>query len=93
MPVSGSASSYSEAGGCAVWHRERNGSSMTGYMIGPDVTMQLVDDEAVILTSDPGSGAFPSAACYRSSARQYTAGRCPALRPESGRWDLWEERD
>jgi hypothetical protein len=32
---------------------------MTGYIIGPDVTMQLVDDEAVILTSDPGSRAFP----------------------------------
>jgi hypothetical protein len=54
---------------------------MTGYMIGPEVTMQLVDDEAVILTSDPGSGAFPSAACCRSSAMQYTAVRCPALRP------------
>ncbi len=35
---------------------------MTGYMIGPDVTMQLVDDEAVIRPD-------------RSSARQYTAVR------------------
>ena len=48
---------------------QRNWSSMTGYMIGPDVTMQLVDDEAVIRSDiDPGSGAFPPAACFRSSA-------------------------
>jgi hypothetical protein len=49
---------------------------MTGYTIGPDVTMQLVDGEAVIgRTSDPGSGAFPPATCFRSSARQHAAVR------------------
>jgi len=48
MPMSGSASSNSEAGSCAVWHRERNWSSMIRYMIGPNVTMQLAYDEAVI---------------------------------------------
>ena len=48
MPMSGSASSNSEAGGCVVWHRERNWSSMIRYMIGSDVTMQLAHDEAVI---------------------------------------------
>ena len=48
LPMSGSASSNSEAGGCVVWYRERNWSSMIRYMIGPDVAMQLVYDEAVI---------------------------------------------
>ena len=49
---------------------------MTGYMIGPDVTMQLVDDEAVI-RPDIRSWLrrFPARSLLRSSARQYTAVR------------------
>ena len=49
---------------------------MTGYTIGPDVTMQLVDGEAVI-RPDIRSWLrrFPPATCFRSSARQYTAVR------------------
>ena len=49
---------------------------MTGYMISPGVTMQLAYDEAVI-RPDIRSWLrrFPAAACFRSSARQYTAVR------------------
>jgi len=61
VPVSGSASSNSEAGGCAIRHRERNWTSMIRYMISPDVTMQLAYDDAVIRTEHlhPGFSAFP----------------------------------
>jgi hypothetical protein len=49
---------------------------MTGYMISPGVTMQLAYDEAVILPDIRSwLRRFPPAACFRSSARQYTAVR------------------
>jgi hypothetical protein len=55
-------------------------------MIGPDVTVQLAYDEAVIRTEHQilTPALCPSAACRRSSARQYTAVRyrlCGRVRP------------
>jgi hypothetical protein len=46
-------------------------------MIGPDVTVQLAYDEAVIRTEHQilTPALCPSAACRRSSVRQYTAVR------------------
>ena len=47
LPISGSASSNSEAGRLRRRHRERNWSSMIRYMIGLDVTMQLAYEELI----------------------------------------------
>jgi hypothetical protein len=63
MPANrvGEASSNSEAGGCAIRHRDRNWTSMIRYMISPDATMQLAYDDAVIRAEHlhPGFSAFP----------------------------------
>jgi len=49
---------------------------MTGYTIGPDVTMQLAYDEELIRVGHQIlAPAFPPATRCRSSARQYTAVR------------------
>jgi hypothetical protein len=49
---------------------------MTGYTIGPDVTMLLVDGEAVIRPDIRcWLRRFPARSFFRSSARQYTAMR------------------
>ena len=54
-------------------------------MIGPDVTMQLAYDEAVIRPNIRSwLRRFPVRSLLSSSARQYTAVRWPTLRPESG---------
>ena len=66
---------------------------MTGYMIGPDATMQLVDDEAVI-RPDIRSWLrrFPARSLLSLLCQALHRGEGPTLRPSQVFWDLWEER-
>jgi hypothetical protein len=66
---------------------------MTGYMIGPDVTMQLVDDEAVI-RPDIRSWLrrFPARSLLSLLCQAVHRGEVTSSAAESGVWDLWEER-
>jgi hypothetical protein len=67
---------------------------MTGYMIGPDVTMQLVDDEAVI-RPDIRSWlrGFPARSLLSLLCQAVHGGEMTNPAAESGVWDLWEERN
>jgi hypothetical protein len=66
---------------------------MTGYMIGPGVTMQLVDDEAVI-RPDIRSWLrrFPARSLLSLLCQAVHRGEVTSSAAESGVWDLWEER-
>jgi hypothetical protein len=66
---------------------------MTGYMIGPDVTMQLVDDEAVILTSDPGSGAFPVRRLLPFLCQAVHRGEVPSSAAEPGVFGTYGKKE
>jgi hypothetical protein len=66
---------------------------VTEYMIGPDVTMQLVDDEAVI-RPDIRSWLqrFPVRSLRSLLCQAVHRGEMTSSATEPGVWDLWEER-
>ena len=66
---------------------------MTGYMIGPDVTMQLVDDEAVI-RPDIRSWLrrFPARSLLSLLCQAVHRGEVTNSAARVRCWDLWEER-
>ena len=66
---------------------------MTGYMIGPDVTMQLVDDEAVIRPHIRSwLWRFPARSLLSLLCQAVHRGEVTTLRQSQVFWDLWEER-